>query len=127
MVAIFLVVCSTILHSCHAEKNNEMLPSPWGINYTKLEISAGDFTNVSIYVPQSDQYLTDDDIEGSISHLTDNVYPGNGWFNSNNDITLVDECVAPNDLDYYAEPDQGLEYIITLKTTFEIYRADLSF
>eukprot|EP01083_Nonionella_stella_P149041 472767_1 len=127
MVAIFLVICSTILHSCHANKYKGMLTSPWNITYNKLEINAGDITNVQIYVPQSDEYLTDSDIEGSISHLTDNVYPGNGWFNGNNDITLVDECVAPTNLDYYAEPDQGLEYIITLKTTFEIYRADLSF
>eukprot|EP01083_Nonionella_stella_P149040 472762_1 len=128
MVAIFLVICSTILHSCHAEKNKEMLPSPWGINYTKLEITAGDITNVQIYVPQSDQYLTDDNIgPGTISHLTDNAYPRNGWVNVDGDITYDDECVAPTNLDYYAEPDQGLEYIITLKTTFEIYRADLSF
>eukprot|EP01083_Nonionella_stella_P082043 226400_1 len=48
------------------------------------------------------------------------------WINIDNDITHVD-CVAPTDLDYYAQPDMGLEYIITFKTTFEIYRADLSF
>eukprot|EP01083_Nonionella_stella_P166443 556463_1 len=128
MVAIFLVICSTILHSCHAEQTIGMLSSPWNITYTKLEINAGDITNVQIYVPQSDVYLTDDNIgPGTISHLTDNGYPGNGWVNSNGDITRDDECVAPTDLDYYAEPDQGLKYIITFKTTFEIYRADLSF
>eukprot|EP01083_Nonionella_stella_P042380 114505_1 len=88
MEAMFLVICSTILHSGHADKNKGMLPSPWGINYTKLEIGTGDITNVQIYVPQSDEYLTDDDIgPGTISHLTDNGYPGNGWVNSNGDIT----------------------------------------
>eukprot|EP01083_Nonionella_stella_P315337 1138788_1 len=127
MVAIFLVICSTILHSCHAEQTIGMLSSPWNITYTKLEINAGDITNVQIYVPQSDQYLTDSDIEGSISHLTDNAYPANGYVNADGDILYDNECVAPTDLDYYAEPDQGLKYIITFKTTFEIYRADLSF
>eukprot|EP01084_Bolivina_argentea_P026800 49839_1 len=94
MVAIFLVICSTILHSCHANKYKGMLTSPWNITYNKLEINAGDITNVQIYVPQSDQYLTDSDIEGSISHLTDNAYPRNQWINIDNDITHVD-CVAP--------------------------------